>query len=146
MMEEKITRWGGLTYDLPIIYSEEVVIRSTAAVSAKAGHLLFWNSTNKGYEAFAAATDLTAKTGIPVVVLMEDVEIPAYTPEDDGPPETPASGEITAKAIISGRVYKDFVRAAGIEETALPDSSFSTLGGKVIFLGTEDHTEGGEIA
>lgn len=144
-MEEKITRWGGLTYDLPSIYSEEVVIRSTAAVSAKAGHLLFWNSTNKGYEAFAAATDLTAKTGIPVVVLMEDVEIPAYTPAEEEP-ETPASGEIAAKAIISGRVYKDFVRAAGIEETALPDSSFSTLGGKVIFLGTEDHTEGGEIA
>ena len=26
MMEEKITRWGGLTYDLPSIYSEEVVM------------------------------------------------------------------------------------------------------------------------
>ena len=145
-MEEKIVKWGGLTYDLPSIYSEEVVIRSTAAVAgAKAGHLLFWNSTNKGYEAFATATDLTAKTGIPVVVLMEDVEIPAYTPAEDEPPAE-ASGEITAKAIISGRVYKDFIRSAGIDETALPDSAFSTLGGRIVFIETEDHTEGGDIA
>lgn len=141
-MEEKITKWGGLTYDLPSIYSEEVVVRSNAAVSAKAGHLLFFNETNGGYEAFAVATDLSEKTGVPVVVLLEDVEIPKYTAEQD---LTPASGEITVKAIISGRVYKDFVRAAGIAETALSDSAFSTLGGRVIFIGTEDDTRGGEI-
>ncbi len=138
MMESYVVNPAAKEYQLDTIYSEEVVVRSNAAVEgAKAGHPLFWNATNEAFEAFPVNTELTGKTGA-VVILLEDIDIPKYTAAV-AEPLAAATGEITVRAIVSGNVYKDFVRTAGITEEYLPDNAFAALEGRILFLEIENY-------
>lgn len=110
-------------YMLSTIYSEEVNVFSASALSAPAGTPLFWDSTTSAWEAFAATTSLVDKTER-CAILMEAAEL-----------NTTA---VKARVIVGGKVYKEFLRTAGVNETALPDDAFAALNTNVIFLDPEE--------
>lgn len=111
-----------MMYEIPSIKTKTVAVKCAAEVKAKAGHLLFWNATEKKFEAFATSTALDDKT-TRAVVLFKDQDFAAEE-------------ETTATVIVAGVVYDAFIANAGITSTQIAD--LASLNSGVTFL---DRTE-----
>lgn len=132
-----ITAKTGLTYDISTIKSVNENVKSSAALDAKAGHLVFLDSTGT-WVAYALTTDLSAyaskhdsSTGTTfgnyVGVLLEDVSL-----------TTTAKN---AKVAIAGDVYTAFVRSAGITAAKCSDlllRNFSKNQTSIVFLDAKE--------
>lgn len=115
-------------YDISSITSADVSVKGVAAGDFKAGHLIFMGADGT-YVANAVDTDLT-DTAAPtdaVAVLLEDVTL-----------GTTAS---TARAILAGKVWYDFIRDAGITEESCPDwllQSYSAKQSAILFVDAKE--------
>ena len=109
-------------YDISSIKTKLVTVNTAGVVNAKAGHLLFWDTTKKKFTASATGTDLS-KQATRCVVLLEDADFQTTTDK-------------TVQAIVAGTVYDSFVYGSGITTDDIAD--LSALNSGVTFLNRKE--------
>lgn len=122
-----------LTYDISKVKSVDEMVKSSAALEAKAGHLVFQDASTGVWTAYALATSLTTyattadSVGGYVGVLLEDVSL--------------SSSPTKARIAIAGDVYIAYVRGAGITADKCPDAllrGFTKNQTSIVFLDAKE--------
>lgn len=122
-----------LTYDISTILSVNEQVKGTAALEAKAGHLVFQDASTGVWTAYALSASLSTyaatadAVGAYVGVLLEDVTL--------------STTATKARVAIAGTVYTAFVRNAGITADKCSDTllrNFMKNQTSIVFLDAKE--------